>query len=264
MICESQELPNILDQESIKIVQERANNIWPAEFSYLLNGWILRFSKGVTWRANSVLPLNYWGKNINKDISKVEEIYRKFNSSSKFMLHDQHDPPELLSVLTEASYKPVMPTHVMGKLFADIDIQSHDNGYSYHFMTNRDPEWYSALTRLSPNRSPYKMTVIGEIMDRVHIPQKRFFYAKNKSDIIGVVLAIIDSGYMGIMNLAVDPEYRNQGVATNLMYQTINWGKKEDTKWLFLQVEKSNTSARGLYEKIRLEDWYSYTYYEKE
>jgi ribosomal protein S18 acetylase RimI-like enzyme len=256
-------MPGMLDKEVIRTVQERANNIWPAEFSYFLNGWIIRFSKGVTWRANSVLPLNYWGENISEDIKKVEEIYKQFNSSSKFMLHDHHDPSELHSLLIKAAYKSVMPTDVMGKLLMDIDIQNNDNGYKYHFMVNRDPEWYSALTRLSPNRSPYKMTIIGEIIDRVHIPQKSFFYALNKSDIIGVALAIIDNGYMGIMNLTVDPEYRNQGVATNLIRQTIKWGKNYNTKWLFLQVEKSNTSARKLYEKIGLDDWYSYTYYEK-
>ena len=254
----------MLNQETIRIVQERANNIWPAESSYSINGWILRVNKGVTWRANSVLPLNYWGKNLLNDITQVEEIYRKFNSSSKFMLHDQHAPSGLYTALSDLSYKPIMPTDVMGEQLSEISVEKIKDSYKYNYTIQRTPEWYSALTRLSPNRSPYKMTVIGEIIDRVVLPQKRFFYVTNNSKIIGVVLAMIDDKYMGIMNLAVDPIYRNKGIATNLLWHTAKWGKLSGAKYIFLQVEKSNTSARKLYDKIGCNKWYTYTYYEKE
>ncbi len=253
----------MLDQENIRTVQERANNIWPTEFSYLLNGWILRFCKGVTWRANSVLPLNYWGKNLQGDITKVEEIYRNFSTSSKFMLHDHHSPPELLPALTDLSYQPVMPTHVMGKKLDDFNLKNSDNDYTFHFFDHRDPKWTSALTRLSPNRSSYKMKIIGEIIDRVTIPQKGFFYSQFDSEIIGVVLAIIDGGYMGVMNLAVEADHRNKGIATSLMEHTIRWGRRSKANFIFLQVERTNTPARQLYRKLGLDDWYTYTYYEK-
>ncbi|MHA1977992.1 MAG: GNAT family N-acetyltransferase [Candidatus Hodarchaeales archaeon] len=254
----------MLDKETIRTVQERANNIWPTESFYLINGWILRVNKGVTWRANSVLPLNYWGNNILQDIAKVEDIYLKFKSSSKFMLHDKHAPSELCTILNELSYKPVLPTDVMGIHLSEIEIENVNHSFSYNYKTHRDPEWYTALTRLSPNRSPYKMKVIGEIIDRVTIPQKRFFYAHIDSKIIGVVLVIIDDNYMGIMNLAVDPKYRNKGVATNLLWHTIEWAKRNNTEYIFLQVEKTNTSAKNLYDKLGLKEWYSYTYYEKD
>ena len=254
----------MLNQETIRIIQERANNIWPAEFSYLINGWILRFSKGVTWRANSVLPLNYWGSNFLRDVTKVEGIYRSLNSSSKFMLHDHHAPSGLKKALNELSYNPVMPTNVMGELISEIRFEDIQDLCTFHQTEQRTPEWYAALTRLSPNRSPYKMKIIGEIIDRIVIPRKMFFYAIIDSKIIGVVLAIIDDKYMGIMNLAVEPSYRNKGIATNLVRHTIDWGKLNNTEYIFLQLEKSNTSAKSHYEKIGLKEWYSYTYYEKD
>ncbi len=254
----------MLDQETIRIVQERANNIWPAESSYLIKGWILRINKGVTWRANSVLPLNYWGKNLLNDITKVEEIYRQYNFSSKFMLHDQHAPSDLYSTLIDLSYQPVMPTDVMGKKISEIKIEEIDHSYTYDYYLQRTPEWYSNLSRLSPRRSPYKMKVIGEIMDRVAIPRKKYFFSTLGSEMVGVVLAVIDDNFLGIMNLAVDPKHRNKGIATNLVSQTVEWGKSIGTEYIFLQVEKSNSSARNLYVKIGLEDWYTYTYYEKE
>jgi len=117
----------MLNHRQIRTVQERANNIWPAESSYLINGWIVRINKGVTWRANSVLPLNYWGEKLLEDINKVEKIYGQYKLSSKFMLHDQHAPSELKITLVDLSYQPVMPTHVMGNRISELTIKKGNN-----------------------------------------------------------------------------------------------------------------------------------------
>ena len=75
-------------------VQEIANNSWPAELNYLFNGWMIRITHGVTYRANSVLTTANRGKNLDSDITKVEQVYHSAGLSSKFMLHDQYQPIE--------------------------------------------------------------------------------------------------------------------------------------------------------------------------
>ena len=66
--------------KEVKRFQEFLMNAWPAEQYYFLNGWILRFTKGVTYRANSVMPINYTGNStsIENDIEMVENAYKSF------------------------------------------------------------------------------------------------------------------------------------------------------------------------------------------
>ena len=66
--------------KEVKRFQEFLMNAWPAEQYYFLNGWILRFTKGVTYRANSVIPINYTGNSafFENDIKMVENAYKSF------------------------------------------------------------------------------------------------------------------------------------------------------------------------------------------
>ena len=65
------------DKRLIRFYQELSTNAWPAKYYYLLNGWVARISEGVTKRANSVMPLTYYGDNLKEDIQVVETIFTK-------------------------------------------------------------------------------------------------------------------------------------------------------------------------------------------
>ncbi|MFX1493342.1 MAG: hypothetical protein ACFFBZ_03600, partial [Promethearchaeota archaeon] len=86
---------------------ENLINSWPAQYYFFHNGWILRFNDGVTSRANSVIPLNYYGnkRTIAKDIDIVESAYQKYNLSTVFMMHDFYKPSYLRNKLIERGYK---------------------------------------------------------------------------------------------------------------------------------------------------------------
>ncbi len=253
----------VLKQNFIKTVQEIANNAWPAFYSYLMDGWILRFDKGITYRANSVLPLNWWGDDIKSSVLRVEKSYNQSRLPSIFMLHDNYEPKGLESLLIDRSYKKIMPTFVMGTETIKLLHTEKNPNFKFKYTENRLPIWFPALEELSPWRTQEKMVVIGEIMDRVVIPQKRFFYAEHKQKIIGALLAIIDDKFMGILNLAVDQKFRRNGVATELIQNAVNWTISQNIKFIYLQVEKTDTPAIKLYRKLGLHEWYSYRYYEK-
>ncbi|MFX1314026.1 MAG: hypothetical protein ACFFHD_15680, partial [Promethearchaeota archaeon] len=87
----------------VRSLQENLINSWPAQYYFFHNGWILRFNDGVTSRANSVIPLNYYGNKttIYKDIEIVERAYRKYNLPTIFMMHDYYKPSYLRYKLIE-------------------------------------------------------------------------------------------------------------------------------------------------------------------
>jgi len=253
----------VLNQILVKKVQEIANNAWPASYSYLMDGWILRFNKGITYRANSVLPLNWWGEDLYSSVVKVEKGYNQLSLPAIFMLHDNHEPEGLESLLIDRSYKKIMPTFVMGTETDKLLRTENITTFEFKYTEKRLPIWYPALEELSPWRTQEKMVVIGEIIDRVAIPQKRFFYVEHKQRIIGAMLAIIDNEFMGILNLAIDQNYKRNGIATQLVQEAADWAISQRIKFIYLQVEKDNIPAVKLYQKIGFNTWYSYRYYEK-
>ena len=53
-----------------------------------------------------------------------------------------------------------------------------------------------------------------------------------------------------ITNVAVAPAYRRQGVAGTMLTQLLEQGKHRGIESFFLEVRRSNLSARRLYEKL--------------
>ncbi len=56
---------------------------------------------------------------------------------------------------------------------------------------------------------------------------------------------IMDEGY--ITNIAVFPQYRNNGVASELLKKIIEFGDSKNLKFISLEVRKSNVYAISLY-----------------
>jgi len=74
--------------------------------------------------------------------------------------------------------------------------------------------------------------------------------AELRYDIIGYMCAnyLFDEGH--ILNLAVDPDFRRQGVATVLMEDALTELKKKGCRFFYLEVRVSNLAARIFYERF--------------
>lgn len=59
---------------------------------------------------------------------------------------------------------------------------------------------------------------------------------------------ILDEGY--ITNIAVFPQYRNNGVASELLKRTIEFGYAKNLKFISLEVRKSNVYAISIYKNL--------------
>ena len=57
-------------------------------------------------------------------------------------------------------------------------------------------------------------------------------------------------GETDMMNVAVDPDFRRQGVARTLILALVEALKARGSHWLMLEVRQSNAPARALYEKL--------------
>ncbi|MFX0122022.1 MAG: GNAT family N-acetyltransferase [Candidatus Hodarchaeota archaeon] len=254
----------MLKREEVILVQEIANNCWPAKEYFFLNGWILRFTDGATSRANSVLPLYYFGTNLEEDIRLVEKTYQIHNLQPKFMLHDFYVPSELKLRLMELNYQADPIVDIMGNEIDNLHQISSSKEYDYINSTDRTKEWSEAFTRLATNRSKEELRGILRIMDRLIFPKKEYFAALKANKIVGIVLGVVERRYLGIMDLIVDPNHRRRGIATSLLNMAVEWAREYGCNHIFLQVVRENHNAVSLYRKLNFKRLYSYFYMTKE
>jgi ribosomal protein S18 acetylase RimI-like enzyme len=248
-------------------LQEILMNLWPAHYYYFLNGWILRFTEGVTSRANSVFPLNYTsrGDTIDKDINFVEKAYKAYKLPAIFTIPNFYEPENLVIKLLEHEFKQVgCKTYTMVISIKELRKETINKDFSFDFHSERVKKVSDFLATYS-SRDLNAQIVLNALYNRILIPKKQHLTVEWNNTVVGTVTGILDPhGYLYIADMLVHPEFRERNIATSMFYKLINfWGLPNRAKKIFLQVESENTKAVKLYTKLGLKKAYSYYYLEK-
>ncbi len=249
--------------KEVKRFQEFLMNAWPAEQYYFLNGWVLRFTKGVTYRANSVIPINYTGSInlIENDIKMVENAYKSFNLPTIFTMPEFFEPKELDGILRNRGYNEQDRTNALIMEVKKLDLNHINNNFSYEIHDERVSEFSSLLVKFT-KRDKYQQEIIKEITTRIVVPKKSFVIAKSEGQPIGTLMGVLNPyGYFYIADVLVIPEYRRQKIASSMLKTVIKeWGLPNGAKHIWLQVELQNHNAMKLYENLGMKKVYSYYY----
>jgi ribosomal protein S18 acetylase RimI-like enzyme len=257
----------MFEKKDVKQLQEILMNSWPAHHYYFLNGWILRFTDGVTSRANSVFPINYTGNldTIDKDIIFVEKAYNIFNLAAIFTLPNYFEPKNLDKKLLEHGYQEVgCTTYTMVSSIQELREETINENFSYKFYSKRENKFSEFLAQYS-SRDNKAQTVLNDLANRIIIPKKQCIIVEYKNIVVGALMGILDPhGYLYIVDMLVHPDFRQQKIATSMFWALINeWGIPEGAKTIWLQVESENANAVKLYSKLGMKKAYSYRYFEK-
>ena len=94
---------------------------------------------------------------------------------------------------------------------------------------------------------------INSISSELNNPLSTWLVAVEGGEVVGYVgsQSVLDGADM--MNIAVHPDYRNQGIGHALIEELIILLQKKDVISLSLEVRVSNESAIGLYHKMGFE-----------
>lgn len=242
--------------------QELAHNAWVAKDNVLFKGWILRFSEGVTRRANSVLTLRYLGNDVESDVKNVEELYTSRNLPTIFQIADHFEPKRLVEVLESQSYEKQGETVVMTKSIKKRHEKELNTPLQYTTELEVQDDWFHSFAKLSLSSSE-KVLGLKKIIGRITLG-KIICYAKEGTDTLGTVLGIIDGDSIGIYNLIVHPERRRESIGENIMLKIVNWSMKNNIHTMYLAVEKENEGAIALYTKLGFKEKFGYRYFVKQ
>lgn len=242
-------------------------NVVPSKFCYFLNGWVLRFTGGLIYRANSVFPVEYLGTKtqIEKDIDIVERAYKQFGLPAIFTMHEYFKPENLDEILKRRGYNEDSHTNALIAEISEVKRKQINYTYDYELYDFRPKDFSNLLARYT-NKNEEQQEIINQISKRIFVSQKCFVLAKNKGKPVGTLMGVLNpEGYLYISDLLVDPNHRRNQIGNSMILTLIdNWALKRNAKYIWLQVEIDNHQAAKLYESLGMTKAYYYYYLKSE
>jgi ribosomal protein S18 acetylase RimI-like enzyme len=245
---------------SIRIAELEAlsTQTWPPREIKELGTWQIRISDGVTYRANSVFisgPPSFGdpGCEIDQAIEQVEKIYAEANLPAVFhLVHPLYQ--EFTDYLLSRGWK-----EKVGAAFLVCDIDSTLD--IAETLEERD------LTLLNQDVPTPEFLALhsDEILESImnSYPAR---YLSVQSDGVTVAtarMAVLESWAI-VTRLIVAESHRRQGLAELLMQAAITLSHAAGANKICLQVDRSNSAAQSLYEKLGFREHHTYSFIERE
>jgi N-acetylglutamate synthase len=233
-------------------VEETCLNAWPALREVVLDSWLLRFSAGLTRRANSANPLRPVAQ---ADMLACEALYRRLGLPTIFRVLTLIDP-SLDERLAAAGYTREGESCVLYGAIGDIEAAPDPD---MRLLSEATSDWFAAMAALQQHTEEQAATYRG-IVGHVAIPTA-FAALSADGGVVALAYGAIHNGLLCYESVITDSRRRRQGHGRRIITALAAWAKEEGAHGACLEVEASNLPARTLYEAIGLKsELYRYHY----
>lgn len=241
----------------IQKFEELSMNAFPALHTAFVNGWILRFAKGYSKRANSVNLIFPCSIDISENIALCEQVYGAKGLNTVFKLTESEACCELDQLLAERGYAYEAKTNILLKGLRDIQLAEQDKA-GVQIFTELNEVWFAAFTCMNKVKEKDKTTLWKMLQN---ITAKTYFACITEAErIIAVGLGVAERGYVGMYDIYVHDDHRRKGLGERVMKNLMHQAFQEGCSYTYLQVIDDNEPAKALYAKLGYEKQYSYWY----
>jgi ribosomal protein S18 acetylase RimI-like enzyme len=246
----------LVDQSQIIELEQVASNAWVAEEIERLGGWLLRANKGITRRANSVLPLGPPPPPYDDAIEKVVNFYKERGLIPRFQMTEASKPVELDRDLSERGFSVGLQVEL--HTAAINHLVQKEPAFDVMISNDISDGWLSVYSE-SSGYDKASMETRKDLMKRTSL-QKGFALARIDRDLAGVGFGVVENKWLGLFNIAVHPSMRGKGVAQAVNIALARWAHQRGARSAYLQVESENLPALKLYAKLGFQHAYTYWY----
>ncbi len=221
----------------------------------LMDGWLLRFSRGFTKRANSVVPLypSIAGRQepMAERVRHCENLYAREGLQTIFRLPASDDLSDLDAHLDSRGYTLVDPTLVLAA--PTKPVPAHEG-----FTLLPAEHWLGVYAELTGMPSAARK-LHGAIIAGIQTPCG-FAVLRCGNRPVACGLAVVERDLLGLFDIVTHPDARRSGHGTALVGSLLRWGHARGARLAYLQMVESNAPARALYRKHGFEISYNYWY----
>ena len=227
-------------------VEETCLNAWPALRQVFLDGWVLRFSEGLTRRANSANPLRADCSCTDALIPVCEALYRRQLLPTIFRVPSIIDP-DLDDRLDALGYGREGESCV---LYGDIDAVASARDPEVQLSAHPTEEWFRAMRELQ-NHSIEQSGIYRRIVGAIVIPAA-FAALAIGGEFVALAYGALHNGLLCYESVITDVRRQRRGYARRVIATLAAWAKEEGARGAGLQVEAGNAPALALYDAIGL------------
>jgi N-acetylglutamate synthase len=232
-------------------IEEVSLNAWPALNSLLYDGWILRFARGYTKRANSITPLYRGELDVGTKIDFCTQQYRDQGLRPIYRLPQVAGMTDLETRLAARGYEKIDKTSVQARsLSQKIDFEAR--------ATVTDlTHWLDVFHALNPGRKDMET---HEAILRCVLGRLCPMTLLDGADIVACGLGVLQGEYLGLFDIVTRDSERRKGYGRKLTKSLLAWGQNQGASYAYLQVILGNKPARALYEQLGFSEQYQYWY----
>jgi ribosomal protein S18 acetylase RimI-like enzyme len=270
--------------DPVREIEERSRRAWPPRHLFDVGGWEVRFAGGYTGRANSVNPFGPARGDLGANIRGCEDLFRERELRPVFRITPALDPPDLDATLEARGYVRRSETLVMvrdarssgstGGAASEgsaSEVAGSDGSASHRVAPapiRTDVEllieegvtssWLQLISKwvgIPPDREPLHRAILEGIR-----PAAAFARIRVAGRDVACGLAVREPPWVGLFDLATDPERRGEGIGTALVTGLLGWGAAGGAPRAYLQVVAENDGAVRLYRRLGFRDAYRYWY----
>ncbi len=232
---------------------------WPSAFVLYDGSWQIRITEGHrSKRLNCVVPLD---PSDHKDMSaRLEKAEQRFLEAGQTLAIRETPlaPPLLIEHLRHSGWSRFETVSVM-----TVDIDNAVLPGTIDHVPLQDVERFSqACVRLEASGSADPI-VVQDILSRIRPAAGYFLIDDLDRGPRACVLCVQDNDLAGIQSLAVAPDARRKGLATELVSAALRWARLRGARTAWLQVSLKNDAAVTLYENLGFRTAYEYHYWRR-
>lgn len=225
---------------------------WRALTHLEVDGFAVQRSRGVTRRANSVVPIDPPTDTAALDaaLTRIESLLGAAGETPTFRLFtaDGLDHEPVRAALTQRGYDENAPVHILLRPLADLRTAPDPRAA---ITVGAPPEnWLEASWRLAPRPEDGARETLREIMagtPAIYLaltdPASREIVAVGRAALVPHrrrTIAVLDQ-------IAVDPGRRREGLGRAVVRSLLSLAAVQGADLALLEVETGNGAARALY-----------------
>ncbi|MHD0159764.1 N-acetylglutamate synthase, CG3035 family [Corynebacterium diphtheriae] len=236
--------PRTVRNADIRAIEVATAKAFPGIEHTWCGQWLLRAGDGVTERSNSAAPLGPQALFIPVPYEEIKEFYRRHDLPALILVPERIAP----AILGDGPEIIVM-TH-------PLDNVSEINDVHAEFLDQPDDEWLELYHFRGKALPRHALELLRTTIDG------RMCFGRLKRDgkTVAITRGTITDSYLGYSAVEVAPEYRRQGLATELGAAMLAWGKAHGAHTAYLQVIENNAAGIGLYHKLGFVEHHRHKY----
>ncbi len=232
-------------------VEEASLNAWPALQQHLFDGWLLRFNRGFTKRANSVVPLHRSALPLVEKVRYCEAAYARARLRTVFRMTTLADHEALDALLEARGYERLEEARVLCRA---LEATGHAPRVQFVGLQ----AWlaaYAALTGMPDAAARLHALVLRNIGHPC-----AFALITHEDEPVACGLAVLEHELVGLFDVIIAPAFRGRGLGRRMVEDLLGWGSARGARLAYLQVVAGNAPASALYASLQFAELYTYWY----